>query len=288
MKKILVLSGKGGTGKTTITSALITLLSIKAYADCDVDAPNLHLVCDDNHWEKKDTPFFGMPISQIDTARCTGCGRCLPVCRFDAIIKKGNTYSVDPYACEGCGVCQYVCPEKAISDVQNQSGTCSVHKGNDTIFSTAQLTIGSGNSGKLVSQVKKNLEDACQDISYAIIDGSPGIGCPVIASLSGVNLALLVTEPTASGLSDLKRIVHTARIFSTSMAVCINKYDLDDEGCKSIEAYCRQEKLPLVGHIPYDREVSRAINRGETIAKIDCPARTAIVEMATELRPLLR
>jgi len=289
MKRILVLSGKGGTGKTTLTATLVQMLQIKAFADCDVDAPNLHLICAKKEWEREDKPFLGMQISFIDQDKCTGCGKCVEVCRFDALVKTATgTYQVNPFNCEGCAVCQYVCPENAISSKDNITGKTSVYTHEDTVFSTAQLNMGSGNSGKLVSEVKKNLDDAVpKNEGIAIIDGSPGIGCPVIASLSGIDLALMVTEPTSSGLHDLKRIVKTSKIFATKIAIVINKSDIDEEGCQLVEAYCQEEHLPIIGHIPYDSTVSKTINKGENLADIDCPSSKAIGKIAEKIPSFL-
>lgn len=285
MKRILVLSGKGGTGKTTLTATLVQMLHLEAFADCDVDAPNLHLICAKKDWKRTDTPFLGMAISWIDNDKCTGCGKCVEVCRFDALVKTDTgTYKVNPFNCEGCAVCQYVCPEKAISSKDNITGKTSIYTQDKTIFSTAQLNMGSGNSGKLVTQVKKNLDDAVpENEGIAIIDGSPGIGCPVIASLSGIDLALMVTEPTSSGLHDLKRIVKTSKIFASNVAIVINKSDIDEVGCHLVEAYCAEEQLPIIGYIPYDSTVSQTINRGENLASIDCPSSKAIGEIAKKI-----
>lgn len=286
MKKILVLSGKGGTGKTTITSALIDLLNIDAFADCDIDAPNLHLIEAPKKSANK-KPFKGMDIAKIDYEKCNGCGKCYDACRFESIIKEKNgKYKVNEFACEGCFVCQLVCPENAISAEDNVVGTTQVFK-DEKIFSTAILHMGSGNSGKLVSEVKKNLYENVDNQELAIIDGSPGIGCPVIASLSGIDLAIMVTEPTLSGLSDLKRIVATARTFKTPVSIIINKADLNNNIANDIKNYAKNDNIPYLGNIPYDKNVSKAINENISLTKVDCPASRAITAIKDKIINLL-
>ncbi len=281
MKSILVLSGKGGTGKTTIASTLIDLLEIKAFADCDIDAPNLHILEAQNKSAVKN-PFYGMDIATIDENKCISCGKCFKSCRFDAIIKKDNKYIVDPLSCEGCFVCSLVCPTDAIERVKNCVGTTQVFK-DERVFSTALLNMGSGNSGKLVTEVKKNLYKNVDNQEIAIIDGSPGIGCPVIASLSGIDLALLVTEPTLSGISDLKRIVKTSRTFKTNIAIIINKSDLNKDREIEIINYAKDFNIPYLGSIPYDREVSKAINKNISLASVNCEATKSIIKIKDKI-----
>ena len=202
MKQLLILSGKGGTGKTTVASAFIQLSQARAFADCDVDAPNLHLVANcDSEPQRED--YYGLPKAQIHTDTCLKCGSCQYHCQFKAIEKQDGVYKVNPFACEGCGVCSYVCPANAITMEEMLAGEMQLFQNADNVFSTAQLKMGSGNSGKLVTEVKKRMRRTAKDAEIAIIDGSPGIGCPVIASLSGVNMALIVAEPSVSGISDL-------------------------------------------------------------------------------------
>lgn len=273
MKKLLILSGKGGTGKTTVASSLVRLLDAKAYADCDVDAPNLHLV------NKKDIPFsksdfYGSKKAVINQNRCLFCGRCRQICRFDAIKMHIGKYTVDEYACEGCGVCEYVCPAKAISLTDDVAGELMLQK-DDFVFSTAKLKMGRGNSGKLVTQVKRQLDEYA-DADIAIIDGSPGIGCPVIASVSGVNAVLIVAEPSNSGISDMQRILKTIRQFGVKPLLCINKYDTSIEKTDEIIEFCKNENIEFVGKIPYDKKVSQMINEGKTIVDTECPAKDAV------------
>lgn len=278
MKKLLILSGKGGTGKTTTASAFIDFSSARAFADCDVDAPNLHLVTGESDgFEKKD--FYGSQKAVIDADACTGCGACAERCRFGAIRPAGNGYAVDEFACEGCGVCLLLCRAGAVSMQQDVAGE-QMLKRNGTVFSTAKLKMGRGNSGKLVTEVKNALYQAAPpDTGLAVIDGSPGIGCPVIASISGVDLVLVVTEPSLSGISDLKRILKTAEILGTKTAVCVNRADTCPENARTIEAYCRENGISFVGTVPYDSHVPRAVNEGHSIARVDCPARDALWEV---------
>ena len=270
MKQLLILSGKGGTGKTTIASAFIKYAEAKAYADCDVDAPNLHLVTMQSA-KPKLTDYFGLPKAEIDTEKCTQCDLCKQRCRFDAIIVN-DEYKVDHYACEGCGVCEAICPVNAVTMKPAVAGELMLYDDEQRVFSTAQLKMGSGNSGKLVSEVKKQLKTHAVGKDFAIVDGSPGIGCPVIASLSGVDMVLIVAEPSISGISDLERIIETADIFKLKLAVCINKYDTSPENSQKIEAFCQERKIPLVGKIPFDPCAGKAINEGLTIADLDCPS----------------
>ena len=275
MKQLLILSGKGGTGKTTVAAAFIRLSQARAYADCDVDAPNLHLIMEQTV-EPKKTDYYGMPKAQIDAQACIGCGLCEENCRFDAILHP-DSYAVDPFACEGCGVCQFVCPAGAVSMIPAAAGEQMLYVDDNTVFSSAQLKTGGGTSGKLVTEVKKAmLASVRSDVEIAIIDGSPGIGCPVIASMSGATMALIVTEPSVSGLSDLKRMIRTGRIFHTPLAVCINKADINPDCADQIERYCKDGDIPLVGRIPFDTQAISAVNAGLAIADMDCPSGRAV------------
>lgn len=276
MKQLLILSGKGGTGKTTIASAFIKLSEVKAYADCDVDAPNLHLVMNQSS-EVKRTDYFGLPKAEINQELCTQCGLCLQNCRFNAIAVETN-YQIDYFACEGCGVCELVCTVGAVSLNKAHAGDLMLYV-KESVFSTAQLKMGSGTSGMLVTEVKKQMKVAAKNVELAIIDGSPGIGCPVIASLSGVNMVLIVAEPSISGISDMKRIIETAHKFQTKIAVCTNKYDTNIENSDKIELFCQKYHLPFVGRIPFDSNAVKAINNSQSIVDIDCSAGRAVKEV---------
>ncbi len=277
MKRLLILSGKGGTGKTTTAAAFIRFSGAQAIADCDVDAPNLHLVT-----QQEDAPictdFFGGEKAAIDPNRCIACDQCRQHCRFDAIKISGSRYQVDEFACEGCGVCAYVCPHDAVALHPDIAGSRQLYAGN-RVFSTASLKMGRGNSGKLVSEVKLAMMKNVKNAALAIIDGSPGIGCPVISSISGVDLVLIVAEPSLSGISDLKRLVQTIRSFQTNAAVCINKWDVSPERTREIESFCNANQIPFVGRIPYDPAASHAINAGLSVADLDCPARDALKQI---------
>ena len=283
MKKLLILSGKGGTGKTTVAASLIELFGAKAFADCDVDAPNLHLVEGGSNVPKTED-FYGSQKAAIDETRCTLCGACAANCRFDAIKLAGSKYIVDEYSCEGCGVCEYICPTKAIRLEDDIAGELMLYKDHFT-FSTAQLKMGRGNSGKLVTAVKKQMVKNSEE-EFAIIDGSPGIGCPVIASISGVDMALIVAEPSQSGISDMERILNTVYRFDVPAAVCINKYDISLEKTEEIISFCKENKVPFVGKIPLDEEAAKAQNRGESVVRTDCPASGAIREIYEQIKKL--
>ncbi|MGI6524353.1 MAG: ATP-binding protein [Bdellovibrionota bacterium] len=277
MKQLLILSGKGGTGKTTIASAFIKLADAKAYADCDVDAPNLHLAIE---WsiEPNKTDYYGLHKAEINPKSCTRCDKCRQNCRFDAISIEEN-YTVNPFSCEGCGVCEYVCPANAITMNPSVDGELTLYSNAEKVFSTAQLKMGSGTSGLLVTEVKKRMKSAGVETELAIIDGSPGIGCPVIASLSGVDMVLIIAEPSVSGISDMERIINTAANFGIKTAVCVNKFDTNIEITERIESFCYQQGLDFVGRIPFDPKAIKAVNSGQTIVDIDCESGAALKEV---------
>ncbi len=285
MKQLLILSGKGGTGKTTIASAFIKLSNAKAYADCDVDAPNMHLITEQNS-EPRKTDYYGLPKAEINPELCIECDRCRQNCRFDS-ISVDKKYKVDPFACEGCGVCKAVCPVEAISLKPDVAGELMLYANEGEVFSTAQLKMGSGTSGMLVTEVKKQMKSEVVDAHLAIIDGSPGIGCPVIASLSGVDMVLIVAEPSISGISDLERIIKTAAKFGTKTVVCINKFDTNVENTEKIEELCKKQGLVFMGRIPFDSNAVKAINNGETIVDIDCASGAAVKAVYNETMKLL-
>jgi len=205
---------------------------------------------------------------------------CRENCRFDAIKVDSvkNEYSVDEFACEGCGVCEAVCMAGAISLRPAVAGKLMLYINND-VFSTAELKMGSGTSGMLVTEVKKQMKTPAPNAELAIIDGSPGIGCPVIASISGVNMVLIVAEPSISGISDMERIIETAEKFQTKVAVCINKYDTNIENTEKIELFCKNHNIIYAGRIPFDSNAVKAINNGHSIVDIDCAAGNAVKEV---------
>ncbi|WP_317853985.1 ATP-binding protein [Chakrabartyella piscis] len=277
MKRLLVLSGKGGTGKTTISAALIRLANAKAVADCDVDAPNLHLVMEQTV-EPQVTTFMGGDKAVVNTDLCIGCGACQENCRFDAISVMDGKSIANEFSCEGCGVCEYVCPVDAIHLVPDVAGKRELYV-DDSVFSTATLKMGRGNSGKLVTEVKLAMLKSAPECDLAVTDGSPGIGCPVMASVSGMDLVLIVAEPSKSGISDLKRLVQTIATFQLQIMVCVNKYDVSPKNTDEIETFCKEENIPFVGKIPFDPEAVSAVNSGKSIVDVDCPVSDAIKEI---------
>jgi MinD superfamily P-loop ATPase len=264
MKQLAVISGKGGTGKTILSASFAVLASHKALADCDVDAANLHLLL---HPDIQEThTFCGGKEAHLLMERCTGCGLCLEACRFDAISQSivGGEFRIDPLACEGCAVCHHVCPSGAIDMEDADTGEWYRSETAYGPFVHARLNIGAENSGKLVTEVREQAQKLGKQrgLDLVIIDGPPGIGCPVIAALSGVDLALVVTEPTPSGMQDMDRVVRAARHFGIQAACCINKFDLNPPLTAEIEGWCAQQGVELVGRIPYDEGVAEAITRG--------------------------
>lgn len=287
MKQLLILSGKGGTGKTTIASAFIKLADAKAFADCDVDAPNLHLVLDPFPKETI-SDYYGLDKAVIDPDRCTNCGICLDACRFKAIEIQDGQHIVDPISCEGCTLCAYLCPEKAITMVQTKAGELKLYSNDRSHFSTATLSMGSGTTGLLVTQVKNQLKEVAQETEFAIIDGSPGIGCPVIASLTGADLALIVAEPSISGISDMKRIILTAAKLGVAVALCVNKSDTNDELSAKIETFCWKEGIYFAGKIPFDPMAVKAVNEGKTVIDYSCISGTAVRELYAKTVQMLK
>lgn len=260
MKKLLILSGKGGTGKTTFASNFINISHARVFADCDVEAPNLHLVSMVKTVKKREN-YYGLDKSLIDQEKCIQCGKCKDACRFNAISFINGVYEIDRHMCEGCGVCNYVCPVGAISFVKSLDGEIYLYE-DKQVFATAELKMGSGNSGLLVTKVKKNLQDYIKEDDFVIIDGPPGIGCPVIASMSGVDMILLVAEPSVSGISDLKRIIKTATSFHLPIAICINKYNLNSKLTNEIIDYAKENNYNFVGKVGYHKEIIESINSG--------------------------
>lgn len=286
MKKLLILSGKGGTGKTTTAAAFIRFAGARAVADCDVDAPNLALVSGD-YPETRETDFKGSDKAKIDEKLCIGCGKCAEMCRFGAISPAGDgKYAVDELRCEGCGLCTEVCPVGAARLEKDIAGSLRVRSG-DGVFADAELRMGRGNSGKLVTEVKRALYDAAGEAQLAIIDGSPGVGCPVMASMNGVSLALIVTEPSVSGFGDMQRLVRTASMARVRTAVCVNRADVSPELSADIERWCSEQGVPFLGRVPFDRSAQRAINEGRSVADMDCPARAALYDVFIKAMELL-
>jgi len=268
MKQLVILSGKGGTGKTSVAAALAHLASQDlpvVLADADVDAANLELVLAPTKLEEH--VFMGGQIAVIDPDKCTLCGTCHDVCRYDAIVPGDDTYRVDTLACEGCASCVYQCPEEAIHSKEQQAG---LWFRSDTRFGPlyhAYLFAAQENSGKLVTMVKQQgrLLALDQGRELLIVDGPPGIGCPVISASAGADLALLVVEPTVSGIHDLERALGTVTHFRVPALVCINKADLNPEQTAEIEAYCAEEGIEVVGSLPFDTVVTEAMVQGQPV-----------------------
>lgn len=259
MKQIAFVSGKGGTGKSTLVSSLSILVQDKMLADCDVDAPNLHILLNGKTLKQED--YFGAKEAVIDSSTCLKCGMCRGTCRFGAISEQ---LEIIPMKCEGCGACLLVCPAQAITLAEAKTGQTYVSETARGTFSHALLDIGAEGSGKLVTEVRKNIFNFEQDEKWLLIDGSPGIGCVVISSIIGTDAVVAVSEPTKSGQSDLERVLGVARHFGIPAFVCINKYDLNREITSQIESYCAGNGFPVIGHIPFDPDIMKALQEFKT------------------------
>jgi MinD superfamily P-loop ATPase len=262
MKQLTILSGKGGTGKTTLTASLAVLARNAVLADCDVDAPDLHMLL---HPEViKTQEFKGSKLAVIDKTKCDNCGFCREKCRFDAITE---AIEVDPVACEGCGVCAAICPADAITMSERVSGYAYISKTKYGFMAHALLSPGESNSGKLVTLVRQNARilSEKENSDLIIIDGPPGIGCPVIASVTGVDVGLVVTEPTMSGIHDLQRALQLIEHFSVTPLVCVNMYDINKDNTEKILRFCKENSIEVVGRIPFNPKVTEAMVNGKTI-----------------------
>jgi MinD superfamily P-loop ATPase len=258
MKEVVILSGKGGTGKTSIVGSFAALAQSKVLADCDVDAADLHLLLSPSI--KEENEFWSGQVALIDEEKCTQCGLCQDVCRFDAI----DDFKVDPISCEGCGFCLHICPVEAITMKESLSGHWFISDTKYGHLVHARLGIAQENSGKLVALVRQQAKQIAErdGLDYIISDGPPGIGCPVISSLSGAKMALLVTEPTLSGIHDLERVLGVCHHFGIPALICINKYDLNEDNTRQIKNYCLNQGVELAAQIPFDNTVTEAIVRG--------------------------
>ena len=264
MKQLTILSGKGGTGKTTITASFAVLARNAVLADCDVDAPDLHMLL---HPEViKTQEFKGSKIAVIDKTKCVNCGLCREKCRFDAITE---AIEVDPIACEGCGVCAALCPENAITLAERVSGHAYISKTKYGLMAHALLSPGEANSGKLVTLVRQNARvlSEKENSDLIIIDGPPGIGCPVIASVTGVDVGVVVTEPTMSGIHDFQRALQLLEHFSVTPLICINMYDINRDKTEKILRFCKENSIQVAGRIPFNPKVTEAMVNGKTIVE---------------------
>ncbi len=266
MKELVIVSGKGGTGKTSISAALAYLAPNKVLADCDVDAANFHLISGD-YQVQENYPFFSGYAPDIDETRCTQCGICTELCRYNAIIDGKITSSLD---CEGCGVCANHCPQHAIAMRQTQAGDVFISNTRLGTLVHADLGIAVENSGKLVSKVRQQAKTIAQNHSAPLIitDGPPGIGCPAIAALTGADLALLVTEPSVSGIHDLQRVCQLVSHFHIPLAVCINKYTISTCNSEEIESWCQENSIIFAGKIPYSSSFQHAILAGKNVMEL--------------------
>lgn len=252
MKQIVLISGKGGTGKTVLCGSLVTLASKGddvVIADCDVDAPDLHLILAPEIKERH--LFNGLPKARIDKKKCTACGKCLEVCRFGAVTED---FEIDGLSCDGCRFCLYICPAQAITMEENISGEYFVSNTNYGPMIHAQLGVAEENSGKLVAIVRNRARQIAEQSKHQmiIIDGPPGIGCPTISSISGVDLAIIVTEPTVTAIHDLKRALSLTEHFGIMAAVIVNKFDLDEKNTGLIEEFCQEKGIKVLGRVPFD------------------------------------
>lgn len=275
-KELTIVSGKGGTGKTSLTASFAVLAGRSVIADCDVDAPDLHLVLSPRVLESHE--FRCGNVAVVRREACTGCGACLVNCRFDAVRKNGNAsgtpaFSVDPVSCEGCGVCVRFCPERCIDFPERISGEWMVSDTRCGPMVHARLGVAAGNSGKLVSTVRTEARRIAgeKNLPRVIVDGPPGIGCPVIASVTGASMVLVVTEPTLSGEHDLSRVLSLARHFEIPSAVCVNKWDLNGEITERIEESACRAGAIVAGRIRYDRAFTQAQIRERAVVETDAP-----------------
>jgi MinD superfamily P-loop ATPase len=262
MKQIVVISGKGGTGKTVLTGAFAQLAENKVMADCDVDAADLHLLLKPQIKNRND--FRSGQSAFIDKEKCIKCSRCKNICRFEAIT---DDFIVDHIACEGCAFCSYICPVDAIKMNESLAGEWFISETRFGPMVHAKLGIAEENSGKLVSLVRKQAKELAEknNCRWVIIDGAPGTGCPVIASLSGIDCAVVVTEPTLSGLHDASRVIEVTKHFGVLSALVINKYDLNPDMSDKIEKYCALNGVELLGKIHFNKSVVEAMVQGKTI-----------------------
>ncbi len=271
MKEIVIISGKGGTGKTSLSASFAYLAQENAIiADCDVDAADMHLLLEPDFSNSAD--FFSGVLARIEQEKCIKCGECKNVCRFNAVSKQNDKFEIIPLDCEGCGYCARICPRDAINMKEQKVGKWFESKiKTKTQMIHAKLDIGAENSGKLVAHVKKIAKEnaASQKKDIIIVDGSPGVGCPVVSSLSGADYVVLVTEPSVSGIHDLKRVYELLEKFRLPAGCIINKFDLNAGKTAEIEEFLKKEKIDLLSKIPYNENFTKAMTEGKTIVEFD-------------------
>ncbi len=270
MKELVIISGKGGTGKTSITASFAVLAGKQAViADCDVDAADMHLLLEPN-WQESDDFYSGV-AAEIDAEKCINCGKCKAICRFNAITEQETAHEVINLNCEGCGYCATICPTNAIKMIEQNVGkwySSKIKTGTEMIH--ARLRSGADNSGKLVAKVKKEAKAKAEELKvpYVIVDGSPGIGCPVVSSLSGADYVLFITEPTVSGVHDLERVHALVKKFGIRSGCMINKADLNGEISGDIITFLNRNLIDHLGNIPYDESFTKAMTEGKTIVEL--------------------
>ncbi|HBR21559.1 MAG TPA: (4Fe-4S)-binding protein [Nitrospiraceae bacterium] len=269
MKEIVILSGKGGVGKSSITASLGYLLSKKykvVMADTDVDAPNLDIVLGARLREYNDIKASGKAI--IDYEKCTGCMRCVDACRFSSIIEAEKPIVIS-FSCEGCGACSIVCPEQAIEIKEITNGRINIFDVENMLIVSGELIIGESSSGHLVDVVKKTAKDKTEasNADLILVDGPPGIGCPVISSIKGCDYVIAVTEPTPSALSDMKRLIEVINYFKTSTGIVINKSDIHPESAQKIKDFASEKGFKILAEIPYDLSIPNAITQAVPVVK---------------------
>jgi len=287
MKEMIVISGKGGTGKTSVVAAFASLAGNMMLCDADVDAADLHLIMAPEVQERQ--AFQSGNTAVINKDQCTECGLCRELCRWDAV---SETFEIDSIACEGCGVCVYFCPEEAIDFPVDTCGEWFI---SDTRFGPmvhARLGIAEENSGKLVTLVRKEAKKLAEakNLDLILTDGPPGVGCPVIASIGGADAVLIVTEPSVSGVHDMERVVRLAEHFRVPAMVCINKFDINTEMSMEIERFCQNKGLAFLGRIPFDPIFTKAMVQGQTIYEYnsDSNAGLAVRQIWEEIGNSLR
>lgn len=286
MKKIVVLSGKGGTGKTTLASFLSIFLENSIKADCDVDAPNLNLVFNANKIYEKD--FYGAKIAKINYDECSNCKLCKDYCRFEAIKEEDNKIVIDALSCEGCKACVIKCPKNAISLNEVVTGKVKYYNDFDSKFVGAKLEVGAEGSGKLVSKVKEVANEEAKGEKYMIIDGSPGIGCSVIASVTDTDYSIIVLEPTMSSIDDFKRLLKLLENFDNNNFVIINKYDLNEEKTNEIKDYCKENNVEVLGKIPFDKEMVRILNTDfKSVLTKEFESKNAFINIINNLKNII-
>lgn len=287
MQELVIISGKGGTGKTSLTAAFAALAQPVALADCDVDAADLHLMLRPRIRQREE--FRSGATAVIDADRCVQCGACRAACRFDAI---DAAFVVDPLACEGCRVCLYACPVQAVTMAENVCGEWFVSDTDYGVMAHAALGVAAENSGKLVATVRQQAKRiaAEEGRDLILIDGSPGIGCPVISSIAGASLVCVVTEPTLSGLHDLRRVIDLTAPFNIPATVCVNKADINPAMTAQIAAYCAERALPVAGTLPYDPLITEAVIRQRPVTELapDAAISRLIQQMWERLEQQLR